>query len=120
MKRISLSLILVFTIVAAKAQDAPRTSWPPMAVLPEKHDWSIGIDVIPVFTGIGNVFHSPSGNDTIFSQKQYTLVGLYMNLLFQHVAFNFFNLTFVPENMYNSMLGHLIYVVRLPPGCFYL
>src|ERR1041385_7664407 len=79
MKKTFLSLILVFSMASLNAQQTvTHMTWPSTAVLPEAHDWSIGFDMVPVIKSFGNLFHAPSGNDTIFSQTQYTLVGLYM------------------------------------------
>jgi hypothetical protein len=77
MKKTLLSLLFIYTVVAANAQ-VSNMSWPSTAVLPETHDWSIGFDVVPVISAAGNLFHSSSNNDSIFSQQQYTLVGLYL------------------------------------------
>ena len=78
MKKTLLLLISTLTITAAYAQEVSHMTWPSSAVLPEAHDWSIGFDMVPVIKSFGNLFHAPTGNDTIFSQKQYTLVGLYL------------------------------------------
>src|SRR5947207_12382510 len=78
MKKSLLALLLFLTIYTVNAQEVSmsNTSWPPTAVLPEKGDWSIGFDVVPIIRTVGNLFHTPSGNDSIYSQKQFTAVFL--------------------------------------------
>src|SRR5437867_88469 len=78
MKKTFLSLLFGLTILAANAQDASRSALPASPILPEANDWSIGFDVVPVIKTFGNLFHSPNGNDSIYSQRQYTLVALHV------------------------------------------
>jgi len=78
MKTALLSLILFISIITVRAQEVSQTSWPKTAVLPEAHDWSIGFDVVPIIKTVGNLFHTPSGNDSVYSEHQFHLVGLYV------------------------------------------
>src|SRR5258708_34424087 len=84
MKKIFLTVALLTAIISVKAQDN-MMSKKGTPILPEAGDWSIGIDASPFIDWAFDKtkIMAPnnqqiSADDAVFSQKDMTLVGLYM------------------------------------------
>jgi hypothetical protein len=72
---ISLSILLVSLAVSAQEKDSVLRSKKGIPILPQKGDWSIGVDALPYLNYLGNMMNNTS--DNTLDLGSYVLYGRY-------------------------------------------
>lgn len=99
MKRIILSLAVVFAFNFANAQDLTSSKGEPY--LPQAGDWSVGFNATSALEYIGNAFNGNTGN------KGANLFGANSAIPYVNGGFSFVGKKFTEDNKATRYIGHL-------------